>query len=72
MNETEYRGTNTQQNRVKRRKICKQNMISVPMTGEISPNIMFCGKNTKGSRTAPDGCKWFHMDAVGSISTEGQ
>ena len=46
-----------------------------PMIGEISPNIMF-GKKThtkkvKGVWTAPDGCTWVRMGAVGCICTGG-
>ena len=45
---------------------------SGPMAGEISPNIMFCKKKAKGARTAPDGCTWVRMGAVGCICTGGQ
>ena len=43
-----------------------------PMVREISPNIMFCKKTTKGARTAPDGYTWVRMGAVGCICTGGQ
>ena len=47
-----------------------QDMFSPPMTGEISPNIMFCKKTKEHVRIAPDGCAWVNMDAGGCIDTE--
>ena len=42
------------------------------MVGEISPNIMFCQTKVKRVQTAPDGCKWVRMGAMGCIRTGEQ
>jgi len=42
-----------------------------PMVGEISPNIMFCQTTTKWTETAPDGCGWVSMGALGCMGYGG-
>ena len=39
------------------------------MTGEISPNIMFCQTKAKWAQTTPDGCAGVRMGAIGCICT---
>ena len=41
-----------------------------PMTGEISPNIMFCKKTKKNTRLTLDGCAWVRIGWVGYMHVE--
>ena len=43
-----------------------------PMTGEISPNIMFCKTKTKWAQIAPEGCAGVCKGVVGRNCTGAQ
>ena len=50
----------------------KKVMISVPMVGEISSNMMFGEIKHAGACIYVDGCVWTFMGAVGCGDTGGQ
>ena len=43
-----------------------------PMTGEISPNIMFCKTKAQWAQTAPEGCAGVCKGVMGRICTGAQ
>ena len=47
-------------------------MISSPMVGEISPNMMFGKNGHTGAPVGADGCAWVCMGALGCRGTGGQ
>ena len=47
-------------------------MISAPMAGEISPNMMFGKNGHTGAPVGADGCAWVCMGALGCRGTGGQ
>ena len=48
-----------------------QGMISPPMAGEISPNVMFGESCQKNAYMHADGYLWICVDAVGCGGTGG-
>ena len=65
-------GSRDKETRQAETKMLVHSMFGSPMTGEISPNMMFGKNGHTGAPVGADGCAWVYMGALGCRGTGGQ